>query len=66
MGGAQGVGAELFEHLEAVDIGVFGDGNAEGAGVFVEGDAAEFEIFAVEPEAGVGLDRKSTRLNSSH
>ncbi len=56
VGGADGVDAEGFEDGDAAFPDAVGNGDAEGTAFAVEGGAEEFEVFAVEPEAGVGFE----------
>ena len=56
MGGADGVDADFAEGFEAALPDAERNGGAERAAVFVEADAFDFEVAAVEPEAGGGVE----------
>jgi len=56
VGGADGVDAAGFERGEAAFPRGGGDGSAQSAGIGVEGDAEEFDVFAIEPEAAIRLE----------
>ena len=53
--GADGVAAHVAEHLELPLQGADIDGGAQGAEIVVVADAVEFEVLAVDEEAGVGV-----------
>src|SRR5207302_3639213 len=63
-------GPEIWNDTDGkVDIlvsGVGTGGTLTGVGEFIKPKKPEFKIVAVEPADSPVLDRKSTRLNSSH
>ena len=56
VGRADGVAAHGAEEFEAALPHAQGDGGADGSGFVVEADAVDFDVFAVEEEAAVGVE----------
>ena len=51
--------------MQAVEVKSFLEGKLPGTQVEVEGEGCNFQLNVISDEL-VALDRKSTRLNSSH